>query len=316
MSARIGFGCASLGSRVSAKAGTRALMRAFDAGVTWFDVAPSYGDGAAETILGAALAGRRDHVTLCTKVGILPPAPSLARRLAKPLLRTALSLAPQLRQHVRRHRPAAVKPPLVASAIEPGIEASLRRLGTDHVDVLALHDAAVEEVVRDDVLRALERVVTAGKARRISIASSVPAVLAGIAASDIFSVAQVANNVSQRDFDALLPRLPACREITTVTHTVFGADGLIDRTADTVRNTPDLAAILNEAGYDGDALQQARSFLSDFAFASNERGVVLLSMFSAGHLEANLVRLSQAPDRDVVLTIADRISEIGNLFSS
>lgn len=314
ISARIGFGCASLGSRVSAKVGTRALMRALDAGVTWFDVAPSYGDGAAETILGAALFGRRDQVTLCTKVGIPPPVPSFAKRLAKPLLRTALVLAPQLRQHVRRHRPVTVKPPLVASAIEPGIEASLRRLGTDYVDVLALHDAAPEEIVRDDVLRALERVVRAGKASRISIASSVPTVLAGIAASDIFSVAQVANNISQRDLRALLAGLPDGRKITTVTHTVFGANGLVDRAADAVRNAPDLAAMLNEAGYQGDALQQVRSFLPDFAFASNECGVVLLSMFSAGHLESNLIRLSHAPDPNVVLRIADCISEKGNLF--
>ncbi len=314
MSARIGFGCASLGSRVSARAGTRTLMRAFDAGVTWFDVAPSYGDGAAESILGAAFVGRRDQVTLCTKVGILPPAPSLAKRLAKPLLRTALALAPQLRPHVRRHRPAVVKPPLVASAIEPGIEASLRRLGTDYVDVLAMHDAAAEEVVRDDVLRALERVVTAGKARRISIASSVSAVLAGITASDIFSVAQVANNISQRDLGALVVGLPDGREITTVTHTVFGANGLVDRAADAVRNSPDLAEMLDEAGYQGDALQQVRSFLPDFAFASNEGGVVLLSMFSVGHLEANLVRLDRAPNPKVVLTIANWISENCNLL--
>lgn len=316
MNVRIGFGCASLGSRVSATAGTRAVLQALDADVTWFDVAPSYGDGAAETILGKALVGRRDQVTLCTKVGILPPAPSLPKRLAKPLLRTAIRLAPQLRQLVRRHRPGSIKPPLKACLIEPAINASLARLRTDYVDVLALHDVRPEEVVRDDVLRALESVLAAGKARRISIASSVSAVLAGMEASDVFSVAQVANNVSQRDLAAILPGLPAARPITTVTHTVFGADGLADRLTNTLRSNPNLEKMLHDAGYRGDARQMARAFLPDFAFASNQNGVVLLSMFSVGNLQANIARLYEAPDPGVVLAIADQISEKGNLSTS
>ena len=44
---RLGFGCASLGSRVAAADGLNALAAAFDAGVNWFDVAPAYGAGEA-----------------------------------------------------------------------------------------------------------------------------------------------------------------------------------------------------------------------------------------------------------------------------
>ena len=46
----VGFGCASLGSRVSEAQGLRALGLAFERGVTWYDVAPPYGDGEAEGI--------------------------------------------------------------------------------------------------------------------------------------------------------------------------------------------------------------------------------------------------------------------------
>ena len=49
---RIGFGCASLGSRIGSREGINALERAYTAGVTWYDVAPSYGDGMAESIVG------------------------------------------------------------------------------------------------------------------------------------------------------------------------------------------------------------------------------------------------------------------------
>jgi aryl-alcohol dehydrogenase-like predicted oxidoreductase len=66
----LGFGCASLGSRVSPVQSRAALEQAFDAGVTWYDVASSYGDGHAETIPGEFAAR-----------AIFPEALSLAARL-------------------------------------------------------------------------------------------------------------------------------------------------------------------------------------------------------------------------------------------
>ena len=56
---RIGFGCASLGSRIDSRSGLRALSDAFDRGVNWFDLAPSYGNGQAEAIFSQFLEGRR-----------------------------------------------------------------------------------------------------------------------------------------------------------------------------------------------------------------------------------------------------------------
>src|SRR5580692_6033576 len=70
---RLGLGCASLGSRIGASAGARALSAAHEAGVTWFDVAPPYGLGDAELLLGEFLRGRRHGVSVTTKVGIAPP---------------------------------------------------------------------------------------------------------------------------------------------------------------------------------------------------------------------------------------------------
>ena len=70
----LGFGCASLGSRVGEAPGLRALDAAFDAGVTWLDLAPLYGGGRAEEIAGRFLKGRRDTVQVCSKVGLAPRA--------------------------------------------------------------------------------------------------------------------------------------------------------------------------------------------------------------------------------------------------
>lgn len=189
----------------------------------------------------------------------------------------------------------------------PSVEASLRRLGTDYVDVLALHGSSADEVVRDDILQVLEGVLASGKARRISIASSAEAAVAGLSSSPLYSVAQVENNVYERDLATLRAALPSDRAFETVTHTVFGASGMADKLAGAIERTPELGIAFADAGYLGSAREQALAFLPDFAFTSNADGVVLLSMFGRGHLEANLARIECAPDRAVVAALADRI---------
>jgi len=75
------------------------LSAAWDAGVRHFDVAPLYGHGEAERILGSFLAGRRDEATIVTKFGIEPTGNSrfreIARAVARPLLRKASVLRPR-----------------------------------------------------------------------------------------------------------------------------------------------------------------------------------------------------------------------------
>lgn len=305
---RLGFGCASLGSRISARDGLAALTRAYDAGVRWFDVAPSYGDGQAEELLGRFLHGRRGEVTICTKVGILPPAPSLPKRLLRPLIRGALSVAPGLRGAIKRHRPPAVKPPLTAAMVGASVDHSLRRLGVERIDVLALHAASPVEVARDDILEALAKVVAAGKAARISIASGAASVQAGLAASPIYRVAQVANNPFDPELAQVTAALPEGRPIETVTHTVFGASGMIDRVEQMVASNPVLRTNMNQAGYTGTPREIALAYLPDFAFATNRDGVVLMSMFSKRHLEANLTRHAVPRDRAAIARIADLLT--------
>eukprot|EP01037_Dinobryon_pediforme_P038078 gene38078-45890_t len=107
----LGFGCASLGSRIAPAEGRRAIDMAIERGVSWFDVAPPYGDGAAEAILGAALAGRRDKVVICTKFGITAPQVSLSKRLLRPVARRIVAAFPGLRGAIRRGRPLGQRPP-------------------------------------------------------------------------------------------------------------------------------------------------------------------------------------------------------------
>lgn len=299
----LGFGCASLGSRIAPAAGLAALARAHDAGVTWFDVAPSYGDGQAEILLGRFLAGRRrDSIQILTKVGIAPPAPSLKARLLRPAMRLAVATLPSLRAAVRKRRPPATKLPLDVALIGQSLDASLRRLGTDHVDVLALHDATPEEAARDDVLAALDKVMASGKARSVAIASSPEAAAAGVRAGRCYGLVQMGNNPLEPGLSRF--RAAGTRQVDVVTHSVFGNEGALARVTARITADADLQRQLAAAGYESTPSRMAADLLTDFAFADNPGGVVLVSMFAERHLRHNLARHRRLRDPATVQELA------------
>ena len=303
----IGMGCASLGSRVGRREGIKALERAFAAGVTWFDVAPSYGDAEAETILGEFVRSRRNEVEVCTKVGIRPARTPFSMRVAKPMLRYAVDAFPMLRKHVTRVRPQVAKLPITADMISSSIDSSLQRLGTDHVDVLALHAAEPHEVVRDDILAALERIVRFGKARIISIASSPDAGLLGAMHSRIYGIIQIANNPFQPSLALAAGQLPAGRTVTFVTHTVYGAFGALLRLREMIESNPTKLHMLRDEGYSGSTEAVAAAFLADYALTTNSSGITLFSMLKEEHLNFNLRRMEQLPAKARVENLAQAL---------
>ena len=115
------------------------VMRALDAGVNFFDTADAYAGGESETMLGKALKGRRQEVVIATKVGY---------RMGPGLVQTGLS---------RRH-------------ILQAIDESLRRLGTDFVDVYIAHRED-RYTPLEETLAALDEVVRSGKARYIGFSN-------------------------------------------------------------------------------------------------------------------------------------------------
>ena len=302
----IGFGCASLGSRVDAKRGRAALARAYDAGISWFDVAPSYGDGRGEFLLGDFLAGKRSEIAVCTKVGLLPGHVSFPMRIAKPAVQSFNAFLPRLRKHIVKFRPTARSVELTGSFIESSIVESLRRLQTDYVDVLALHEARLVDVERDDVLRALENVVSKGFARTISLAGDLSVSLAALSLSKHVSIIQVANNLFRPNVGLAKQQLPSGQSVSFVTHSVFGQDDL-DRLNSMIAREADKRSLLDAAGYRTATAEAAAAFLLDFALASNPDGVVLLSMYQPRHFSFNLGRLLSSPSPDVVLELASRL---------
>jgi aryl-alcohol dehydrogenase-like predicted oxidoreductase len=134
----VGLGCNNLGKRVGVDGAAALLSAAQDAGVTLLDTADTYGGpgakGASETILGEALAGRRDEFVVATKFGRPMEGANGADFGAR-----------GSRRYIRR-----------------AIEGSLRRLRTDHVDLYQYHQRDQLTPV-SETLAALQELVTEGK---------------------------------------------------------------------------------------------------------------------------------------------------------
>ena len=169
----LGFGCGPVLGRVGKGDSLRAMGAAWEAGITLFDTARSYGYGEAEGLLGEFLVGKREKAVISTKFGIWPERQGVWKRVAKPLVRALLKLAPGVRGLVRRGAAAEITAnQFTVTVLRDSLAESLRRLRTDYVDVLFLHDAPASVLEQDELWRELEQVVAEGKVRRVGISAA------------------------------------------------------------------------------------------------------------------------------------------------
>lgn len=300
----LGFGCASLGSRVSMADGWRAIDRALDLGVTWFDVAPPYGDGQAEALLGRILQGRRDKVVICTKFGIARPQVSFPKRLLRPLARRVVSAFPGTRSLARKARPI-VRSPIDPGAIEASVTTSLRLLRTDYIDVLAMHEPTPNEAANPMIFDVLGRLVDRGLVRAVAIAGAPQSIEAAIMAGHPVDIAQFPDTPFASAAPTLRARLPSPMPMFA-THGIFGSG-----TAEAIARQPPkingaLAAVAQRYGLDPRRI--SASILTAFAFANNPDGVVIASMFSLPHVDSNCA----ASSGQAIAGFAEEVRQIVN----
>ena len=169
----LGMGCAAMMGRAGRRESLAALGAAYDAGITFFDTARSYGYGACEGLLGEFFAwGRRDSIVLCTKFGILPGNPGGWKNKVKPLARAILNVVPQLRGIVRKHAADQFTPgQFSVETLRSSFETSLRELKTDHVDILLMHGPPASVLQQEDLLEELRRMVDTGKVRLAGVSA-------------------------------------------------------------------------------------------------------------------------------------------------
>lgn len=299
----LGFGCASLGSRISAAQGRRAIAQALDLGLSWFDVAPSYGDGQAEALLGLALRGQRDMVVICTKFGIAPAALPLPVRLIRPLARRAVAAFPGLRRAAAGARPTGQRAPIDPAAIEASVTRSLRLLRTDYIDVLAVHEPTLQDVANAHIFDVLRRLVERGMVRAVSIAGTPQCIEAAVRARHPVDFAQFPDTPLTNAAASLRERLPAPAPMF-ITHGVFGA-GLAQGIASA--SAQQRAQIMTLAERHGiDVSKSLNDLLLRFAFSNNADGVVIVSMFGPEHIERNIAVAQRPP----IPGLADAVRQI------
>lgn len=179
-----GLGCNNFGRRIDEERSREVVHAALDAGVTLFDTADVYGEGASEEYLGRALGGRRDDVVIVTKFG--------ARTNGEGL--------------------TGGHPDWVSRACEE----SLQRLGTGHIDLYLLHLPDPETPI-GETLGALNALIDQGKVREIGCsnfsASQLEEAAGASATGGLRGFVTVQNhyNLLQREPESDV--LPACESL-------------------------------------------------------------------------------------------------------
>lgn len=147
----IGFGLWTVSTRMwgitDEAVGLRMLPAAFDGGITLFDTADTYGNGAGQTMIARALKGKRDKIVIADKFGY--------------------DIYNYGDKRVgQREIPQDFSPAYARKALE----GSLQRLETDYIDVWQLHNVKLPDLQRDDLFALLDDLVAEGKLRTWGVA--------------------------------------------------------------------------------------------------------------------------------------------------
>jgi aryl-alcohol dehydrogenase-like predicted oxidoreductase len=157
----------------------RTLDRALELGVTLLDTSDAYGPHTNEQLVGRALVGRRDRVVLATKFGMVP-GPDGPTVVGRP-------------EHVHS-----------------ACDASLRRLGTDHIDLYYQH--RVDRTVPiEETVGAMAELVQAGKVRHLGLSEASPGTLRRAHGLHPIAALQTEYSLWSRDVEDEI--LPTCREL-------------------------------------------------------------------------------------------------------
>lgn len=210
---RIGLGAMSMSGFYNIGQGSdaesiRTIHRALDLGVTHIDTAEIYGPYTNEELVGQALKGRRDQVVLATKFGLVSHSGGGPR---------VLDSSP--------------------ANIRTAVEGSLRRLGTDHIDLYYQHRVDPKTLIEDTV-GALAELVAEGKVRHIGLSEASPATIRRAHVVHPVTALQTEYSLWTRDVEAEI--LPLLRELNIgfVPYSPLGHGFLTGQ----IRSTDDIAA--------------------------------------------------------------------------
>jgi aryl-alcohol dehydrogenase-like predicted oxidoreductase len=173
----IGFGGARIGGLLAQDGGRatslKTLEAACDAGINFFDTADMYSQGESEILVGKAFRNKRDKVFIATKGGYSLPRQKRFIQFVKPFAKPIVRALGLRRSAVPASLSGTVSQDFSPGYLKEAVEASLRRLQSDHIDLYQLHSPRREELTGSrlqDALGLLARLKTEGKIREYGIA--------------------------------------------------------------------------------------------------------------------------------------------------
>lgn len=312
----IGSGCVNLGSAsstLSLAGQVRLVHAAIDAGVSVFDTADAYGSGSSEHVLGRALGSRRDGIVLSTKAGYVFRARTVAEQHSRRLVHRGMTAVRRFRPDTEGAGPmsggsgaAYSQQDFSAAHLRDALERSLRRLRTDHVDVLQLHGPAR---FSPGLLAELDDLVRSGTVGRFGVGAETTASAIDWAVDERLRVVQLPFGVLDPEtLDEVAP-IAQDHDIDVWVRGVL-AGGVLSAAmsdAESVRDHPKndvivgLLDVANRSGIELDEL--ALRWIA----GRSEPQVMLIGMSSVAHIRRNVELARRGPLSGDVIDEIDRV---------
>lgn len=287
----LGFGCSALVGGRTRREAVQLLDAAFDAGIRHFDTARAYGTGDAELVLASVAARHRDEISIVTKFGIDPLRSAPPLDAAKQIVRMAARRSSLLVRALRRYGGRTTKRGRFSpEAARASLDASLRALAVDHVDVLLLHDCRAGDWRRPDLLETLDELVSVRRVRAFGTATTFEVTAA------IFNGHGRLPTVAQFDDDVLTCNAARFAAIEhgafVVTHGAFRvAFRPIERIL--ARDAELAAEWSGRLGVDVSQHSVLADLLLAHSLAANPGGIVLFSSGDPGRIAANAALVAE-----------------------
>jgi aryl-alcohol dehydrogenase-like predicted oxidoreductase len=302
----LGLGGAALGGdlfHVDEKEALRTLAIAMERGINFFDTADIYQMGVSERLIGRAFRHQRQEVFIATKGGArFTPLGTAALRL-RPWLRPAATLLKPFKKRLLRAKNSQRQTDFSDRHLTDALHSSLKRLGTDYVDLYQLHHPHAEVLRRFEYQETLGRLKREGKIRFIGVScDSVEDALAALSNPELDAIQLRISMLDQGAISALLPECSR-RGVAVIARQPLGRGLLTDARSETKAERLESG----KAGYD-ERLAHAKAL----RFLATERrtmaqsairyllqvpgiSLVLIGMSSLDHLQEALGALD-APE--------------------
>jgi aryl-alcohol dehydrogenase-like predicted oxidoreductase len=266
---RLGYGAMELrgpriwnGRAISEKVVEHLLNLVLDSGINFIDTANVYGDS--ETLIGKYVSHRRSCFILATKCGwVVDP----------------LNSKSDITPHVWTKK-----------SLCRSIDQSLRRMRTEYIDLIQLHNPTPEECEHGDLLSALEDMRDHGKVRWLGISTKIPDII-NFLELDAFQTFQVPYSALRRDHEDYLTEI-AKRDVGTIVRggVAQGAPGTGHGFVENWQKFE--AARLDELRDENDS---RTAFLLRFALSHDAINVIIVGTAETEHLQENVEAASRGP---------------------